>query len=199
MENNVLSTSICLNFCKISRCKKIILSSSSSAKYPDMSPYAFQKKTSENEAELYRKLYGIKTYSLRYFNVYSEYSDYIANDTVLSKWMKACKSGEKIVINGDGFQRRDMVHLDDVVKANMFFAENDLNVSYDHYDIGTGSNISINELSEMFTSRGFEVEYAKARSSDMRESMAIPRVYTCKNKIGTSLPYVIGKFFKDNL
>ena len=66
-------------------------------------------------------VYGLDTVSLRYFNVYSE--DQEADGpyaTAIANFMHYIRQGKTPFITGDGTQRRDMVHVSDVVSANVF-------------------------------------------------------------------------------
>lgn len=196
MENNVITTSICLNFCRISKCKRFVHSSSSSAKYPENSPYSLQKSVSEKECQLYRSVYGIETYALRYFNVYSDYKDYKSYDTLLSRWMQASKNKEPLRIHGDGNQRRDMIHLDDVVSANVGFAEGTLSSENVIQEIGTGENLSVNEVAEMFKKYGRAFVFEDERKNDVRESLADLDAFSPKIKISEGVFKAITNFFE---
>jgi UDP-glucose 4-epimerase len=151
MENNVLAGSILLNFAK--KCgsvKRVIYSSSSSVVgngSGPTNPYALQKYTTELEMKIYAGVFDLDTVSLRYFNVYSE--DQSANGpyaTVVAHWLYSLKHGLEPFITGDGEQRRDMVHVDDVVSANIFAMNYEEALNGAVFDIGTGDNVSLNEL-----------------------------------------------------
>lgn len=154
MKNNIVSTSIILEYAKENNIPVIYSSSSSVVGNGDgpASPYALSKYVGELETLLYNKLYGLKTVSLRYFNVYSY--DQVADSqyaTVVCNWKKHIMQGRVPYITGDGEQRRDMTHVDDIVSANIFCAENiDKEDLWGHwYDIGSGDNISLNEIKEI--------------------------------------------------
>lgn len=197
MDNNVMSTSICLNFCKISECKKFIFSSSSSARYPGSSPYSMQKSFSEKECLLYRSLYGIKTYNLRYFNVYSGFKDYKEYNTVLSSWMKSALCERSIEIHGDGSQKRDMVNIRDVVDANRFFLESKEDFVSDFFDIGTGENISITELFKIFSCGKLSNIFGERRINDADFSLANPKYFKPKISIHEGLEEVLLDFWRN--
>ena len=153
MLNNVISTSIVLDFAKRKNVKRVIYSGSSSVVGNGdgpASPYALQKLTSELETKLYSNLYGIDTVSLRYFNVYSP--DQKADSpyaTAVANWMRHIEEGKNPFITGDGEQRRDMAHKTDVVAANIFAMEYDSVFEGQNFDVGTGSNISLNEMKDI--------------------------------------------------
>ena len=178
MRNNVIATSVILDFAKKVKCKRFIYSSSSSVvgegDGPE-SPYALHKYTSEIETTLYYKLFGMDTVSLRYFNVYSP--DQRADGpyaTAIANWMEFIKQGKNPFITGTGEQRRDMLHVTDAVSANIFAMERDENFCGDVFDIGTGDNISLNETKEIVLQYypGIEFEYREERPGDIMETRA---------------------------
>lgn len=178
MNNNVLSTSVALNFARKVGAKRFIYSSSSSVvgngNGPE-SPYALQKLTSEIETKLYSKLYGIDTISLRYFNVYSP--DQAADGpyaTAVSAWMEAVRTSRRPFITGTGEQKRDMLHVDDAVSANLFAMNFEERFNGQHYDVGTGQNISLNEIKKIVnrTHPEVEFEYVDPRPGDVFETRA---------------------------
>jgi UDP-glucose 4-epimerase len=178
-ENNVMAGSIVLNFArKVGSVKKVIYSSSSSivgnGDGPE-SPYALQKYFTELETTLYSKLYGLDTVSLRYFNVYSK--DQKASgpySTAVCNWMQAIRDEVNPYITGDGEQRRDMVNVHDVVSANIFCMEyNDL-FNGSVFDVGTGDNISLNEIKEIVEKFNPDVnfDYVADRPGDVLQTRA---------------------------
>jgi len=152
-KNNIIATTNVLNFAKAVGAKRVIYSSSSSVVGDGdgpVSPYALQKLYSEMECRLWAKIYGLDTVSLRYFNVYSEdQKAETAYATAISNWMAHIKEGRVPFLNGDGTQRRDMVHVDDVVSANIFAMDYEGVFRGSTYDVGTGNNISLNEVIEI--------------------------------------------------
>lgn len=178
-ENNILAGTILLNFArKVGSVKRVIYSSSSSVmgngSGPE-SPYGLQKYFTELETSMYSKLYGLDTVSLRYFNVYSH--DQVADGpyaTAISNWMHAIRTSTDPYIEGDGEQRRDMVNVDDVVRANIFCMNHDKNFNGAVYEVGTGANISLNEIKSIILKKFPDVsfEYRPARPGDVRETKA---------------------------
>ena len=178
-RNNILAGTVLLNFArKVGSVKRVIYSSSSSVMGngagPE-SPYALQKYTTEIETSLYSKLYGLDTVSLRYFNVYSH--DQTINGpyaTAISNWMHAIRNNIVPHISGDGEQRRDMVNVEDVVRANMFCMERESDFHGDVLEVGTGTNISLNQIKQLVNKHFPDVdfEYRKPRPGDVRETKA---------------------------
>tara|TARA_B100001094_G_scaffold333462_1_gene412912 strand:+ start:3326 stop:4198 length:873 start_codon:yes stop_codon:yes gene_type:complete len=178
MINNVIATSIVLDFANKMKVKRVIYSGSSSVVGNGdgpASPYGLQKLVSELESKLYTSLYGLDTVTLRYFNVYSPcqkaegpYATAVAN------FMQFIRDGKSPFITGDGEQRRDMAHLEDVVSANIAAMERTTNFNGVTYDIGTGSNISLNKIKEI--AQDFfpqvEFEYSPPRHGDVFSTKA---------------------------
>ena len=122
------------------------------------------------ECKLYSELYGVDTVSLRYFNVYSE--DQEADGpyaTAIANWMKYIRKGETPFITGTGEQRRDMLHVSDAVSANIFAMERGDKFNGTHYDVGTGDNISLNEIKDIVQKHFADVtfEYLGERKGEV--------------------------------
>jgi len=85
-----------------------------------LSPYAVTKSTCEDYGYLYKSLYGLDTYGLRYFNVFGKRQDpnseYAA---VIPLFIKQILNDEQPVIFGDGMQSRDFTYITNVVEANL--------------------------------------------------------------------------------
>ncbi len=141
---------------------KIIYSSSSSAygnNYPSkvgdaidpLSPYGLQKYTAERYLIQLGDRYNIPVVALRYFNVYGKRSynpnnKFCAYSSVIGIFLDEKERGDPLDITGDGSQKRDFVHVLDVVRANWLAAKS--NVKSGVFNIGTGKNISIYDLAK---------------------------------------------------
>ena len=139
------------------------------------SPYGLQKFVSELECELYSKLYGLDTVSLRYFNVYSPCQEAEGPyATAICNWMEFIRQGKDPFITGDGEQRRDMVHVEDVISANLFAMEYPDKFNGRHFDVGTGTNMSLNEVKDIIVSYfpNVNFEYREERTGDVRHTCA---------------------------
>jgi len=178
MENNVLITSYVLNFARKTGAKRVIYSGSSSVignGNGPTSPYGLQKLISEMECKLYSDLYGLDTVSLRYFNVYSPCQTVDGPyATAVANWMHSIRKGETPFITGDGEQRRDMAYIDDIVSANIFAMNYPQNFNGQHFDVGTGENISLNEIKEIVLKYHSHVkfDYIEPRKGDVLHTKA---------------------------
>ena len=173
MENNILASSIVYDFARKVGAKRVIYSSSSSVVGNGdgpTSPYGLQKLVSEMECKLYADLYGVDTVGLRYFNVYSE--DQTVDGpyaTAVANWMHFIRQGQDPFITGNGEQRRDMLYVHDAVSANIFCMNRKEDFKGAHYDVGTGTNISLNEMREIVWKHHPKVifKYKDARAGDV--------------------------------
>jgi len=177
-RNNVMAGSMVLNFARKVGAKRVIYAGSSSVvgngNGPE-SPYALQKLYTEMECRVYSELYGLDTVTLRYFNVYSpDQQAKTAYATAVANWMQFIRDDKYPFITGDGEQRRDMANLGDVISANMFAMQYDGKFDGQHYDVGTGDNISLNEMKTIVEEHIPNVvfEYVKEREGDVRNTKA---------------------------
>ena len=116
-----------------------------------MSPYALNKLIGEQYCKLYSDIYNLDTVCLRYFNVYG---DRMNNEggykLVFPIFKEQLLNNKPLTINNDGEQRRDFIHVNDVVSANIAAANFKGICNGDTYNIGSGINYSINEIADMF-------------------------------------------------
>jgi len=112
-----------------------------------LSPYALHKLLCEQYCKLYFELYGIKTVSLRYFNVFGPRQNTESNySCIIPKLVAASKSHNFFEIFGDGKQTRDFCYIDDVIKANIIAAFSGNNVWGETINVGSGQSHSVNEI-----------------------------------------------------
>ena len=139
------------------------------------SPYAWSKYGGEQLCELYNKVYNLPTAICRFYNVYGEHQlEDGAYATVVGIFEKQYRENKPLTVTGDGEQRRDFTHIDDIVDGIVRCGFNLLGdnpiASGQAYELGRGKNYSINELSEMFGQT--EVEYIPARKGEYPFTLA---------------------------
>lgn len=132
-EINIRGTLNMMEAARVKKVKKFVFASSSSV-YGDhpvlpkvegqegklLSPYALTKRVDEEYGKLYKKLYGLDTYGMRYFNVFGKRQDPEgAYAAVIPKFIRQLLHGEVPTINGDGKQSRDFTYVENVVEANL--------------------------------------------------------------------------------
>jgi UDP-glucose 4-epimerase len=186
-EENVMGTVNVLEGARIGGAKRVIYSASSSC-FGDAnanflaaggsvsegmpkdfgSPYSLSKYVGEEMMELWRKLYGLSTCSLRYFNVYGpRHQESGSYATVIAIFRKQLREGLPLTVVGDGEQRRDFTFVGDVVRANMLAAMN--HEATGVFNIGTGMNYSINEVAKLV---GGETTFIPPRQGEYRLTKA---------------------------
>ena len=115
-----------------------------------LSPYGLQKYIGEQYCEVFSKVYGLDTVSLRYFNVYGKRMNLEgAYCLVLGIFTKQMLEGKPLTINNDGEQRRDFTYVGDGVNANILAATRLKPFNGDVFNIGNGKNYSVNEVADM--------------------------------------------------
>lgn len=144
---------------------------------PDpLSPYAVAKLVGEYYCQVFTRVYGLETVSLRYFNVFGPRQDPGSQYSgVISRFIDSLLRGEQPVIFGDGEQSRDFTYIQNVVQANLLAAES-LNAVGRVINIGNGQQTTLNDLLQELKSltgrNEIEVEYRPTRSGDVRHSLA---------------------------
>ena len=196
VTKNAVGTCTVLQCAREADVQKVIYSSTSSAyglnKYPNyetdpndcLNPYSVSKVAGEELCTLYTKLYGLKTIILRYFNVYGERSPTTGQySPVIGIFLRQKDAGEPLTIVGDGLQRRDFVHVQDVANANLMaaFANLEEECYGQVYNIGNGENISILEIAQMISDNYIHIP---PRDGEARTTLAC--IEKAKNTFGWS-------------
>ena len=185
-SQNVIGTANVLEACRQAGVKRVVYSASSSAygsiNEPPMTedmptdclnPYSLTKKVGEEICELYRRLYGMSTVSLRYFNVYGpRHQEEGSYATVIAIFRKQRRLGQKLTVVGTGEQRRDFTFVGDVVRANIMACMD--YTAHGTFNVGTGVNYSINDVAALV---GGEVELIPPRLGEAQVTLA------CSDKI----------------
>ena len=126
------------------------------------SPYAWSKYAGEQLCELYSKVYGLSTAICRFYNVYGPHQLEVGEySTVLGIFARQLREGVPLTITGDGEQRRDFTHVNDIVDGLCKCIGKDLRA--DIFELGRGKNFSINEIVDLFKT---EREYIPARKGE---------------------------------
>ena len=177
LKQNVLVTSTLLEWAKDHNVKRVIFSSSSAAigdGTGPKSPYGLHKLMSELECRLYSELYGLDTVCLRYFNAYSEDQPFGgAYSTAICAWMEMIRRNKPLRLDGDGDQTRDLIHVEDIVSANVFCMKHNKPFAGKALNVGSGDSVSMNYIKEYINdSVDVEWSYAPKRKGDVRHTLA---------------------------
>ncbi len=169
---NTIGTQDVCEFARLSGAKVIYAGSSSRWHNPYQSPYAACKYMGEEACKMYKKTYGINIEIVRFYNVYGS-GEILDGDwaAVVGKWRRQVKNGEPITIVGDGEQRRDFTHIDDIIEGLWKIGVKDIKHK-DAWELGTGMNYSINEVYNWFKEKfGVESITIPDQSGNYRETI----------------------------
>ncbi len=168
---NVNGTINLLNWARLNGNIPLVYAGSSSShgdKYSN--PYTFTKWQGELLCELYNKVYKLPTVVTRFYNVYGEHQILDgAYAAVIGIFEKLYSENKTLTVTGDGEQRRDFTHVEDIVDGLVRCSLNMDVASGKIFELGRGKNYSINEITEMFGEE--EVEYIPARPGEMRVTL----------------------------
>jgi UDP-glucose 4-epimerase len=181
---NVVGTCNVLQASKINNVGKVIYSSTSSAyglknsiplqeSMPNdcLNPYSVTKVAGEDLCRMYYRLFNLNTIILRYFNVYGARQPLRGQYApVVGIFLRQFFDNKPMTVVGDGEQRRDFTHVNDVVNANYLAAtiENQ-NVFGETFNIGSGTSYSILDLVKII---GGEYKHIDERLGEARETLA---------------------------
>jgi UDP-glucose 4-epimerase len=133
-------------------------------------PYGLSKFCAEQYCEIFTRLHGLSTVSLRYGNVYGPRQDPLGEAGVIAIFCGKLVEGGRATIFGSGEQTRDYVFVDDVVDANLRAAEADVTGPI---NIGLGVEKSVLDIVEVLSAlaqNGLNVEHAPERPGEVQRS-----------------------------
>ena len=180
VRENIAATQKLLEAAKAcSTLKRLVYASSSSIygnaeRYPTsetarpqpVSPYGVTKLAAEHLCTLYAQNFGLPTVSLRYFTVYGPSQ---RPDMAFSRFVRAALFDEVITVYGTGDQVRDFTYVDDIVRANIVVAANDVPAG-SVFNVAGGSNLSVNEALATLgriAARPLRIDYRDAVAGDV--------------------------------
>ena len=136
-----------------------------------LNPYSVTKVAGEALCKMYYDLFGVETIIFRYFNVYGPRQPVQGQYApVIGLFMKQKAVGIPMTVVGDGLQRRDYTHVDDIVSANVLAGEcTNPKALGQIFNIGTGTNHSVMDLVNLLNG---EHEFIPDRSGEARETLA---------------------------
>jgi len=147
---NVLGTLKVMEWSRINNTKIVYAGSSSKHHNPSDSPYAMYKYLGEEVCKLYRKSFKVNVEIARFYNVYGPGENIDEKyGNVIGIWRAKIAKGEPLPIVGDGKQKRDFIHVYDIVDGLQKIAFSNLNHD-DAWELGTGVNYSIINVYDFF-------------------------------------------------
>ncbi|MFH1403326.1 MAG: SDR family oxidoreductase [Candidatus Altiarchaeota archaeon] len=157
---NILGSINLLECCRRHGVKRVVYASSGGAVYGEpeylpadeshpvnpLCPYGASKYAVEKYLFLYSVNYGLDYIILRYGNVYGPRQDPLGEAGVVAIFTKKMLLSDTPVINGDGGQTRDFVHVKDVARANLLALR--AKTGERVFNIGSGVETSVNEITK---------------------------------------------------
>ena len=141
-----------------------------------LSPYALTKRVDEEYGKMYKKLYNLDTYGMRYFNVFGRRQDPNgAYAAVIPKFLKQLMNDEAPTINGDGRQSRDFTYIDNVIEANLKACLASSEVAGEAYNVAFGGREYLIDIYyDLCSSLGKKIEpiFGPDRKGDIKHSNA---------------------------
>jgi UDP-glucose 4-epimerase len=183
---NITGTLNVLLAARICEVKKVVFASSSAVygdeptlpKREDMlpvplSPYSVSKLAGEYYCKVFSELFGVKTISLRYFNVFGPRQDPLSEyAAVIPNFIIRLLDHQPPLIFGDGKQTRDFIYVKDVVQANILAMQSS---ATGIFNIGSGKSIDLNTLARTVAEVmkvNLSPSYENPRSGDIRNSVS---------------------------
>jgi UDP-glucose 4-epimerase len=152
---------------------KVVYSGSSSQWHdPFQSPYAMYKKLGEDVCKMYKKIYNLNVEIARFYNVFGP-GEIVDGKwaAVIGLWRRQVRDREPLTIVGDGEQRRDFTHIDDIVDALIKIGFGTESVE-DAWELGTGFNYSLNEVADIFIEKfGCEKIYIPPQRGNYQQTL----------------------------
>jgi len=130
--------------------------------------YGLTKRVGEQYCQMFDKDFDLPCVVLRYFNVYGpRQPETGAYALVLGIFLNRHANRQVLEIHGGGDQRRDFVHVRDVVAANIaaFERAREKGVRGEIFNVGSGENISVKELADMISPHQIVTEGRKGDSA----------------------------------
>jgi len=186
---NIMGTLNMMEAARHNAVKKFVYASSSSV-YGDhpvlpktegqegelLSPYALTKRVDEEYGKLYKMLYGLDTYGLRYFNVFGRRQDPDgAYAAVIPKFLKQLLNNETPTINGNGKQSRDFTYIENVIEANLKACKASPDAAGQAYNIAYGGREYIIDIYHELCNaldKNIEPIFRPDRKGDIKHSNA---------------------------
>jgi len=166
--------------------------SSTKLSYPGElhSPYAFFKSTIAKLVQGYGDWYDVKYNICYFYNVYGPRTDTWGNEwqSVINIFKKQKEEGVPLTITGDGTQRRDFTHVNDIVNGLILAGSN---IRNQEFQLGTGVDYSILEIANAFD---HHFEFIDARRGDRPKGLA--DISTTKDVLGYEPTYNIIDYIK---
>ena len=183
-DQNVIGTLNVLDLAMKYGAKRFVFASTSAVYAPSVGPYHEDFEigpqspygVSKAAGEMYVRQSGLPYAILRYANVYGPGQRAMGENALVARALDHLCFGTPFVVNGDGEQTRDWIHVKDVARANVLAATTDFSATM---NIGTGFEHSVNEiLSTLATALDrapWSPEHGPAKDGELRRVSLSPK------------------------
>ena len=166
-NTNANGTLNLLKFCSDYNIPILYAGSSSKHSGKFKNPYTFSKSIGEEIVELFQTHYNTQASIARFYNVYGDYQLTEGGyTTLIGRWISNLENNIQCEIYGDGEQRRDFTHVDDIVDALVLIMDKEA-YGYE-FELGRGKNYSVNEVADMFK---LDPVYKDAKQGEARNTL----------------------------
>jgi len=176
MKNNVNSMIHVLDYARSKNVPVVYAGSSSVVGDIYSNPYTLSKFYGEELCKMYSEVYKTPISICRFYNVYGKYQlTEGAYCTLIGIFERLYNNNQPLTITGDGEQRRDFTHVDDIVDGlircgkGLTSSNDKLVIMGKTFELGRGKNYSINEIADTFGD--YPREYIDGRPGEMRETL----------------------------
>ena len=160
-----------------------------------LNPYSVSKVSGEKLCKMYSDLFGLETVVFRYFNVYGKNQPTRGQYApVIGLFLKQAKENKPLTIVPDGEQRRDFTHVSDVVSANILASTVKMEKYGQVFNIGTGINYSVNELTNFISKDTVMID---PRIGESRETLA--NINKAKTVLGWKPKVILEQWISEQL
>lgn len=166
-KSNSLGTMEVLDFANKSGSGIVVYATTSSKNHGSdyITPYTFSKVVGEGVLKMYSECYGLNCAMATFYNVYGKREPEKGEwATVVAKFLRQYKNGEKVTVVGDGQQSRDFTHVDDICNGLIKISEGNWNA--DNFDLGRGDSIKILDLAKLICRDDNKIQFVPLRKGE---------------------------------
>lgn len=170
-ETNCIGTMNVLQLAASNNIKKVVFSSTSAVPLIDSVghcfsiPYIATKRIGEELCQLYRNIYNMNIYVLRYYSVYGERQPTLGEHApVIGKFLRQYENNEKLTTTT---AKRDFVHVSDVATATVKCINNLTPIIEQPIDVGTGKAVSVRDIASIICTSKSSIKYADRKKYDV--------------------------------
>ena len=179
VSDNILGTANILELCRSVGAKMVYAGSSTADDDVAKNVYATTKYSGELLCKAWSRSFGLKINIARFYNVYGprqvEDGKYA---TVIGIFERQLREGKKLTVTGDGTQKRDFTHVEDIVDGLVAVASDASAGTGGMYPLGTGTNNSIIDIARAFVADD-RIQFIPRPSGESEHTLANVKSTKC--------------------